>query len=75
VNSAKDITELEAQAKDDRERLRLSAEDMRRKIDLTKKKINPSSLARDHFATASGIAIVVGLAVGYRVSTFFATTN
>jgi hypothetical protein len=75
VNSAKDITQLEAQAKDERERLHLSAEDLRRKIELTKKKINLSTLAQNHFGIASGIAIVVGLTVGYRFSTFFTTNN
>ena len=71
MNSTIDIGQLEMQAKKERAQLNGSVEDLRRKIHLTKKRMNPSALARDHFAVVSSIAALTALTIGYAFGTMF----
>jgi len=65
VNNFNDIAHLEEQARKEREQLHASAEDLRRKVSLTKEQMQPSNLAREHFGVASCVAALLGLALGY----------
>jgi ElaB/YqjD/DUF883 family membrane-anchored ribosome-binding protein len=71
VNNSNEIEQLEVQARREREQLHASADDLRRKVRLTKEKMNPSTFVRDHIEVASGVAALIGLALGYTFSGLF----
>ena len=60
--------DLELKAADERRRLHASVEELRSRL---RDKVDVQKNAREHLATACGVAVLLGLTVGYSVTGMF----
>jgi len=71
MNSPEGLDQLEKQAREEREQLWATAQELRTKLAATREKLNPSTMVRDHFIAASAAAATLGLILGHSFAGLF----